>query len=497
MKRFSLFLISVTAALMAIAQPARPKLVVGIVVDQMRWDYMHYYHDRFTGGGFDRLLAEGYSCNNCIIDYVPTVTACGHASIYTGSVPAFHGVAGNNYFIYGKHVSSVQDDTANPVGSNGNAGRRSPRNLLATTIGDELRLATDFKSRVYGVALKDRAAILPAGHAANGAFWVDRKNGCFITSDYYMKQLPPYVHAFNSRHAQDMKIDPMKTPMGVSLTFELAKEILRNERLGQTDATDMLTISVSSTDMIAHTYGTRSPETNAAYLQLDRDLADFFNTLDATVGKGNYLLFLSADHGGTNNYKYSTEHHLPSWAWAYWGADVATAMNDHLAQQFGVKNLIKDFNEYSIYLNNHAIDSAGVDREAVKREAVKFFCRAPQVDRVVDIENIQNEPVPQPLKERIIKGYHPERSGELFVVLKPGGYAGEAHEPGSNHGTWSTDDSHIPMVFMGWHVPHGETARPTGMTDIAATICAMLHIQMPSACIGTPVPALTTHPLSK
>ena len=168
-------------------------------------------------------------------------------------------------------------------------------------------------------------------------------------------------------------------------------------------------------------------------------------------------------------------------------------------QRFGLpfSKLIKDINEFSVYLNNEAIDSARLDREAVKKAAIEIFCMNDHVDRVVDIENIQNEPVSQPLKERIIKGFHNERSGELFVVLKPGRYAGEADKPGSNHGTWSTDDSHIPMVFMGWHVPHGETARPTGMTDIAATICAMLHIQMPSACIGTPVPALTDHILDK
>ena len=499
MKRITSLVFAVAVALVALAQPARPKLVVGIVVDQMRWDYMHYYHDRFNDGGFDRLLAEGYSCNNCIIDYVPTVTACGHASIYTGSTPAFHGIAGNSYFIHGKHVSSVQDDDAVTIGSATTAGRRSPRNLLATTIGDELRLATSFNSRVYGVALKDRASILPAGHAANGAFWYDRKGGCFITSNYYMQQLPPYVQAFNSRHAEVMKTNLNNTPEGVSLTFELATEVLKNERLGQTGATDMLAISVSSTDMIAHTYGTRSPETDAAYIRLDHELAKFLKTLDATVGKGNYLLFLSADHGGTNNYQYSASHHIPTGGWAYWTDAMKKSMDDESMRRFGLpfNKIIKDVNEYSIYLNNEAIDSAGLDREKVKKEAIKILLLQDDVDRVVDIENIQTEPVPQPLKERILKGFHCERSGELFLVLKPGRYAGENEKPGSNHGTWSNDDSHIPMVFMGWHVPHGETARPTGMTDIAATVCALLHIQMPSACIGTPVLEITESPANK
>ena len=496
MKRFNTFIIAAAAALMALAQPVRPKLVVGIIVDQMRWDYMHYYYDRFNGGGFDRLLSEGYSCNNCIIDYVPTVTACGHASVYTGSTPAFHGIAGNSYFIHGKHVSSVQDDEVATVGSSTTAGKRSPRNLLATTIGDELRLATKFASRVYGVALKDRAAILPAGHSANGAFWYDSKGGCFITSTYYMDQLPSWVQAFNSRHAEVMKTNLTSVPEGITLTFELATEALKNERLGQTGVTDMLAISVSGTDLISHTYGTRSPETDAAYIRLDQELAKFFKTLDATVGKGNYLLFLTADHAGTNNVLYSTEHHLPTGGWAYWTDGFKAEMDKQSMQRFGLpmNKIIKNINQYNIYLNNEAIDSAGLGREAVKKAAIEIFCMSDDVDRVVDIENIQNEPLPQPLKERIIKGYHAERSGELFVVLKPGRYAGEGSKPGSTHGTWTNDDSHIPMVFMGWHVPHGETARPTGMTDIAATVCAMLHIQMPSACIGTPVLEITDKP---
>ncbi len=498
MKRlyFLLCAMAVFAGAIASTNPARPKLVVGIMVDQMRWDYMYYYHDRFTGGGFERLLNEGFSCNNTIIDYVPTVTACGHASVYTGSTPAFHGIAGNNYFIHGKHVSSVQDDEATGVGTERNAGKRSPRNLLATTIGDELRLATQFASRVYGVALKDRASVLPAGHAANGAFWYSQKDAAFITSDYYMKQLPKWLSDFNREHADLLKTNLSRSPKGVTMTFAMAKAILKNERLGQTGNTDMLAVSVSPTDLISHTYGTRSPQTDSSYVQLDIDLADFLTTLDEQVGRGNYLLFLSADHGGTNNYKYSAAHRIPSGAWKCWGDD-AKEVNRMLEEKFGVKNLIKDFNEFSIYLNNHAIDSAALNREAVKAEAKRCFYTSPAVERVVDLENITAEPVPQPLRERLVKGYHPERSGELFVVLKPGYYAGDEAEDGSNHGTWSTDDAHIPLVFMGWGIKHGETAKPVGMTSIAPTICALLHIQMPSVCIGTPITAITDPALNR
>ena len=498
MKRLFLFACAIIAMLAAVAaQPTRPRLVVGLMVDQMRWDYLYYYQDRFAAdGGFNRLLTEGFSCNNTIIDYVPTVTACGHASVYTGTTPAFHGIAGNNYFIHGKHVSSVQDDEANGVGTSRSVGKRSPRNLLATTIGDELRLATGFASRVYGVALKDRASVLPAGHSANAAFWFSQKDAAFITSDYYMKQLPQWLTEFNRRNTALLKTDLSRSPKGVSMTFAMAEAILINEKLGQTGNTDMLAISISPTDLISHQHGTRSPQTDSAYVQLDADLGRFLSTLDEKVGRGNYLLFLSADHGGTNNYKYSSAHKIPSGSWKCWSDD-AKQVNDLLYRRFGVKNIIKDFNEFSLYLNNSAIDSAALDREVVKAEAKRVLYTQPAVELVVDLENIHRETVPEPLKQRLIKGYHHERSGELFVLLKPGYYAGDITEDGSNHGTWTTDDAHIPLVFMGWGINHGETSQPVGMTSIAATVCALLHIQMPSVCIGTPILPITEPALNR
>ena len=198
-KIFKLILVLCTFCGIAQAQPERPKLVVGIVIDQMRWDYLYRYYARYGEGGFKRMLGEGFSIENCKIPYIPSVTAIGHTSIWTGSVPSIHGIAGNNFVIDGQKVYCTDDKTVKPVGTNSNAGLMSPRNMWVTTIGDELRLATNNRSKVVGVALKDRASILPAGHHANGAYWFDDKTGRFITSTFYMDKLPEWVNKFNKQ----------------------------------------------------------------------------------------------------------------------------------------------------------------------------------------------------------------------------------------------------------------------------------------------------------
>jgi len=469
--------------LSAQARVDRPKLVVGIVVDQMRWDYLYTYP--WTGKGFNTLLTDGYRCNNTIIDYVPTVTAAGHASIYTGTTPAFHGIAGNNFMLDGNNVTSVQDDSYKAVGGNDRARGKSPRNLITTTIGDQLQLATEGASRIIGIALKDRAAILPAGHNPTGAYWYDRGSKAFITSTYYTDRLPQWVQDFNATHTDLLAADVNNTPAGTTLTFDMARQALISERLGQGGSIDMLAISVSNTDMCAHYFGTHSPKVDSIYWQLDKELASFIDLLDQRVGRDNYLLFLSADHGGTHSYPRMTQYGLPSGAW-----DEGTARadaNSQLKQQFGVDNLISASMEYTFYLNHHAIDSAGLDRQAVTDVACRALAQPDEIQWAVDVAHIATATLPAILKERIVLGYYPQRSGDIYLVPRTGVYAGRIEQAGSNHGTWSQSDSHIPLIFMGWHVTPGETSRLTHMTDIAATVCAMLHIQAPNAAIGCPI----------
>ena len=470
-------------ALCASSQTDRPKLIVGLVVDQMRWDYLYNY--QWGGGGFKTLLQDGYRCNNTIIDYVPTVTAAGHASIYSGTTPAFHGIAGNNFMLNGKNVTSVQDDSERGVGGNDKTRGKSPRNLITTNLADQLLLATDFKSRTVGIALKDRAAILPAGHRPIGAYWYDKGSASFVTSTYYRDKLPKWVSDFNKKHHDEIASDVYNLPIGTTLTFALAEQALINEQLGQGEATDLLAISVSNTDMCSHYYGTHSPKVDSIYYQLDREIAHFIEVLDQRIGRGNYLLFLSADHGGTHSYPRMTSHGLPSACW--YNPEALTAANQVLRQQFGVDSLLKAEMEYTFYLNQEVIDGARLDRDQVMRAACQALEQPEEIQWAIDVSRIDTYPIPSILKERIKLGYFPERSGEIYIVPRTGVYAGKTEWDGSNHGTWSQSDSHIPLIFMGWHIPAGETNRLTHMTDIAATICAMLHIQSPNGCIGMPI----------
>ena len=280
----------------AMAEIQRPKLVVGLVVDQMRWDYLYYYYDQYGEGGLRKLVDEGFSFENTMINYVPTVTAIGHTSIYTGTTPALHGICGNDFYINGKRTYCCGDETVLSVGSDSKEGQMSPRNNLASGIGDVLKIATDYKAKVIGVALKDRAAILPAGHGADAAYWWDGSAGHFVSSTYYMNELPKWAQEMNKKIGVKPGTDIKRSPEGVIKTFQMAIAALENEQMGQDNITDMLAISISSTDVIGHAIGTRGPENYAVYMELDRQLANFFKVLDEKVGKGNYLLFLSADH---------------------------------------------------------------------------------------------------------------------------------------------------------------------------------------------------------
>ena len=488
MKKNILILLLLACSFMGHAQVNRPKLVVGIVVDQMRWDYLYYYNKEFVEGGFKRLLAEGYSCENTMIPYIPTVTAIGHSSIYTGSVPALTGILGNSFFINGKNTYCCGDDNVQSVGSSSKEGKMSPRNLLASTIGDELKLATDFKSKVIGVALKDRAAILPAGHSADAAYWWDTSAGHFVTSTYYMDKLPSWAVDFNKKHQQKPGFDIKSKPQGVTMTFDMAEAALKNERLGLGTETDMLAVSVSSTDIIGHMYSTRGSEIHDAYIQLDRDLDRFFNTLDAQVGRGNYLVFLTADHGGSHNPNFMRSHKLAAGGFAGW--DLMKEINKELQQSFGTKaNFILGENALRIYFDRKSIADAGLELAKVKAEAKKLFEKRANITYVVDYEDVATQPIAQPIRERIINGYSRERGGDLLIITNPGwvNCPSSPDYKGTNHGLWNPDDSHIPLIFMGWGITPGATLHPTSMTDIAPSVCSMLHIQMPNACVGNPV----------
>jgi predicted AlkP superfamily pyrophosphatase or phosphodiesterase len=326
----------------------KPKLIVGIVIDQMRYDYLAKYYNKFSENGFKKLLTQGFNCKNTNYNYAPTYTGPGHASIYTGTTPSFHGIIGNDWFVIdsGRVIYVTDDPTVQTVGSaSTKAGKMSPHNMLASTIGDELRLYSNLKSKVISVSLKDRAAILPGGHLSNGSYWFDSGSGNFITSTFYKKELPQWVTDFNVQHLSDKYLSQpwntllpieqytesaeddnhyeglykgetkpvfphnlpamfsktdyevlLSTPFGNTIVKDIALAALKSENLGKGDNTDFLAISFSSTDYIGHMMGPQSIELEDTYLRLDRDLAEIITYLEKKYGKDNFLLFLTADH---------------------------------------------------------------------------------------------------------------------------------------------------------------------------------------------------------
>lgn len=481
-------LLFLVAIIPSTAQVERPRLVVGLVVDQMRWDYLYYYYNDYGADGLKRLLDEGFSYENTQINYSPAVTAIGHSSIYTGSVPAFTGIAGNWFWENGQPTYCCADTTVKSVGSNSREGQMSPRKMLGTTIGDELHLATDFHSKVIGVALKDRAAILPAGHSANAAYWWDTSAGHFVSSTFYMNDLPQWVKDFNKANHTKPKFNIKTNDDGVTMTFRMAEAAVDNEQLGQTAGqTDMLAISISSTDAIGHEYSTRGPENKSVYLRLDRDVATFLKHLDEEVGKGNYLLFLTADHGASHNYNFLKSHRIPADGWDY--DKSVSELNKYLRSQFPsmTSDPVLGEDNYHFFFNDKAYSAE--EKQKVIDASVEYLKQDPQFLYVVDNEKIAVSSIPKPIKSRLINGIFRGRSGEITVVTRPQifGATVSPDYKGTSHGQPMAYDVHIPFVLYGWHVDHGESTKPVNITDIAPTICAMLHIQMPDAAIGNSV----------
>lgn len=466
----------------------RPKLVVGIIVDQMRWDYLYRYYDLYGNDGFKRMMREGFNCENTMINYLPSYTAVGHTSVYTGTVPAVHGIVGNTLFFDGKATYCCADSTVNSVGTDSKAGQMSPHNLLSTTIGDELKIATDFKSKVIGVALKDRAAILPAGHTADGAYWIDFKKGCFVTSTHYMKELPQWVTDFNKAIGKTSKNEIQMTSLGNKLTEEFAKAAVTGENLGLNSQTDMLTISFSCTDMVGHACGTHSQKTQDVYLDVDARLADLFAFLDNRIGKDEYLVFLAADHGAANNILMMREHgyHVDG----FFSSKVENALDSYLKETFHTDSkLFSRFGNDYVFLDYKAVKSSGIDVRTLKKTIIKWLESNPLFSYAVDMDEVNDAVLPDVIKEKMINGHYRQRCGDIRFVLRPGCYEiyGKEIDGGTTHGSWNPYDAHIPFIIMGWNTKPGVTNKQTYITDIAPTICAKLHIQMPNGCIGTAV----------
>jgi predicted AlkP superfamily pyrophosphatase or phosphodiesterase len=525
----ALFILSINFSALGQQSIQRPKLIVGIVVDQMRWDYLYRYYDRYAAnGGFKRMLNQGFTCENTQIPYTPTYTGCGHSSIYTGSVPAINGITGNFWWDREqmRSVYCTEDKTVNTVGSPSTLGKQSPRNMLTTTICDELRIATNYKSKVVGISIKDRGGILPAGHSANAAYWYDNTVGNWITSTYYMNELPKWVTDFNNlklvdkyyqqgwnlsypaasytQSTTDEKTYEAKpfgntfpydlksfvnkdytkiatTPMGNTLTAEFAKASITAEQLGADNITDFLAISFSSPDYMGHSFGPNSIEMEDGFLKFDKELGAFLDFLDNKVGKGQYTVFLSADHGVANIPEYMQENKMPGGR--IFMNDVTKQLNKLLNEKYKVNNIVVYDDNYQVALNHPALDSAKLGAEEITNWIVEYLSKDPAIASIFPLEELNEVPLPAAIRNMLNNGYYKKRSGDIQFVLKPN-YIDAWSNTGTTHGLWNPYDSHIPLLWYGWGIKPGKTNRETYMTDIAPTIAAMLRIQVPNGSIG-------------
>lgn len=508
----------------------RPKLVVGIVVDQMRYDYLYRYYNKYSERGFKRLIHDGFNCRNNHYHYALTITAAGHASIYTGSAPSVHGIIGNDWYDkkLGKKMYCVADTAVQTIGSsNISAGKMSPKNLKVSTITDQLRIGTSFQSKVIGIALKDRGAILPAGHTANAAYWFDGKTGNWITSSFYRNDLPQWLSDYNNRKrpaellssgwktllpveqytestidAKDYEFKfpgaakPVfpydlagvagdaygilsSTPHGNTLTKEVAIEAIKNEGLGKGNSCDFLAISFSAPDYVGHAFGPTSVEQEDCYLKLDMDMAEILEHLDKTLGKGNYLVFLTADHGVMDVTDWWNENHLPAGRMNI--QSMMTGVKKALKDRFGDGEFITASENFQLYLNMNLLNAKNIKIEEVHKVVRNAMLDFEGIAEVLNLHDLAHANLNDYLLTLYKNVNHSKRSGDLQLVGEPGWMAGPI---AANHGTPYNNDTHVPLLFYGWGIKSGETFRRTAVADTAPTIAALLSILEPNGNIG-------------
>lgn len=515
-------------------QSGKAKLVVGITVDQMRFDYITRYWDDYGNDGFKRLIDEGYFFKNHHFSYTPTFTGPGHASIYTGTTPAYHGIIANNWYLRSlkREIYCTEDSTVAGVGTAGPAGMMSPRNMISNTMTDQLRLSSNMRSKVIGVSLKDRGAILPAGHAANAAYWF--VGGNWVSSDYYMNALPSWVQNYNAGDAAERRlaqpwnllrpeadydesapdnnpfespfrgslkptfpynlqelaadnggIDILKaTPFGNELVAEFAKKAIQNENLGKGNFTDFITVSFSSTDYVGHQFGPQSMEAQDTYLRLDEEIAELLRFLDSEIGQGQYIVFLTADHGASPVPNYALQQKVPG---GYWNpAPMEALIEQRFDEDYGTGDYVEHYCNEQIYLNKNTLKNKGISLREASEFAASIAIEFDGVQRAYTNADMSSMEYSRGIASTLQLGFSQKFSGEVILVLEPNwmiyGPTGTTHGSGYNY------DTHVPFLIYGAGIPQGETVLRSEIRDIAPTICQLLGIEYPNACSGKPLP---------
>ena len=513
----------------------KPKLVVGIVVDQMRYEYLTRFENKYGNGGFLRLINEGFNCKNNHFNYVPTYTGPGHASVYTGTTPKNHGIIANNWYdkFSDSFVYCAGDTTVQSVGTMDKAGQMSPHRMKTTTFADENRLFTQMNGKTIGISIKDRGAILPAGHSANAAYWFHGKDqGHFISSSYYFETLPQWVKDFNATNPAEKYLTEWNTfydietytesgsdlndfeggfrgkdtatfpydlkalsetngnyniikatPYGNSIVTDFAIAALIGEQLGKDNYTDVLTVSYSSTDYIGHNFGVNSKEIEDTYIRLDKEIEQLLNTLDAKVGKENYTVFLTADHGAVNVPAYLESVKIP--AGYFDGAAFEAYLKDLVVEDYKLSAWIKNISNQQIFLDREKIIGYGLDLEKVQQGIVNQIINYPNVYKAYTATSMSNTQYTKGIENLLQNGYNQKRSGDVLFVLDPAVI--QYSKTGSTHGSPLNYDTHVPLIFYGNGITKGNTTAYTTIPDIAPTISALLGITFPNGATGKPL----------
>ena len=515
----------------------QPKLVVGVVIDQMRYDYLYRFEALYGSNGFKKLMNEGSNFTFAHFNYVPTYTGPGHSCLYTGTTPYFNGVISNDWYDKEtkKMVYCVSDKSVNTLGANDKKGQMSPHLLQSTTITDQLKLATNGKSKVISISLKDRAAIMIGGHMADAAYWYDSDCGNYITSTYYMKRLPEWVVAFNNEKRADRYLSlewetsypiekyvktlpdaqafetdvfsegkttfphsfknvPVKekydvlrtTPFANDLQYDFIRAAIKNEKLGKHDNTDFLAISFCASDYIGHDYGPNSVEVEDLYVKLDSLIANMINYLDNSVGKGKYIFFLTADHAVAPSPDYGIEKRIPG-GW-FNPKVVKDSLFSFTEREYHNKNLIESFSNLQIYFNRQVIAELNLNLDNLENVYANYLRgNFPIITQIFKRADLEKQIASRTNHNFFLNGFNPARSGDVVFGLQQGYIFEEAGEVASSHGTLYSYDTHVPLIFYGWHIPAQTVNTHVYTVDIAATIADLLKIQEPSASMGIPI----------
>lgn len=514
----------------------KPKLIIGIHISQFRYDYIPRFWDKFGEDGFKKLISRGSYCENTSFNYLHSDLGVGSATISTGTNPNQHGIIAASWYnnLSDIEVDYIYDSKAQTIGGEFEAGQYSPHQLMTTTWADEIKLSSNFRSKVVGIGLDAAPAIFSTGHTANAVYWFDNKNGSWISSSFYIDSLPPWVIEFNDKKFADIYLEnewttllPMSeysaslldnnvyergmygqivfpyslkdlskkfdrnekyevlrfTPYGNNFTKDFAISAIMNEELGADEFTDILTISFTVGERIGNLYGPLSVEIEDIVLRLDRELAHLLEFIDNTIGKENVLIYVTGEHGVEHVPEYMTDNKIPS---GYFNASSATSLLSlYMNNIYGKGDWIKQYHGQQIYLNRTLIEDANLNLGEVQIQVANLMLQFSGVANTVTAQTLQNTNFTNGISHTIQNGYSQKRSGDVMLNFK----AGWAEKPGVDDAFSAPygHDPRVPLIWYGWKIGRNSIRRPVDLTEIAPTISTLMEVSYPNSATGKPI----------